>query len=149
MLSIYDMLHLALLGVVAVLMLTGWLNFTILYLVVVAMIVLMLFRIMELESRPFESKAEKLKEAEKWDAVESKIQKVKEKLEARIKDIENRMTDDAVLEERLSKLYDRLTAIEEQIRENAARNSEMSLGMEKRLRRIELELGLADDIEVG
>ncbi len=150
-LNAYDVAQLLLVLSVLALIVYGSLTFMNLSFVIIGMFLLLSLRVLSLESRMEEkekgkeSKAEKLMEARKWDELVARIGKLREEMTAKIGMVEAKMSSEKAVEERLAKLYEKIIGIENKVTKTTKTLASSYDVLERRLRRIETELGLATE----
>ena len=148
--DIYDVVQLLLVLGVLLLIIAGRLTYMNLAFSVILMVVVLFGKVLEMESRMEhqpDNKAEKLKEARKWDELVSRMAKMREELQARIGLVESKISSEKAVEERLSKLYEKIINIENRVAKTTKTLASSYDILEKRIRRMETELGLINPEE--
>ena len=147
-LNAYDVVQLVLVLSVLGLILANKLTFVNLSFVIILMVIVVFVRVMGLEdeiSKPKEDRAEKLKEARKWDELISRISKMREELQARIGIVESKISSEKAVEERLAKLYEKIIGIENRVTKTTKTLASSYDVLDRRIKRMEQELGFVED----
>ena len=149
-LDIYDVVQLLLVLGILGLIVFGKLSYMSLAFSIVLMVIVLFGKVLEMESRMEhrpDSKAEKLKEARKWDELVSRMAKMREELQARIGLVESKISSEKAVEERLSKLYEKIISIENRVTKTTKTLASSYDVLDRRIRRMETELGLINPEE--